>query len=120
MIEAYGRWYKSLFNETEMWSINYSSILTKLIQYAGRYCESFASDLFIIWQYEVEKRLKNPYLDSYSVTFGFREMGVDHEVSDDPEMQIVTKNDKKNSYYYRKITTLDVEIKGEEIKMTLK
>lgn len=30
------------------WRINYSSILSKLIQEAGRWCEHYASDLFIL------------------------------------------------------------------------
>ena len=32
------------------WEINTSFILTRLIQEAGRWCESFASDLFVQWK----------------------------------------------------------------------
>ena len=32
------------------WEINYSSILTKLIQEAGRWTERYASDLFLGWR----------------------------------------------------------------------
>lgn len=57
--------------------INYSSILSKLIQSAGRYCESYASDLFISWNSllrDMERgELKPVYL------FGMRESGVDHD-----------------------------------------
>ena len=40
------------------WEINTSSILTKLIQEAGRWCESYASDLFIRWGV-IQKGLEN-------------------------------------------------------------
>lgn len=120
MITAHGQWYMGFLSENEQWEINYSSILTQLIQYAGRFCESFASDLFIIWKYCVENKLKDHDLKSYSITFGFREMGVDHELSYDLERQTVTKNVKNNSYYYRKIAILNIIIDKEDITMELK
>lgn len=61
------------------YDINHSSILTELIHEAGRYCESFASDLFIDWQRvletidEAEPGMKRTFL------FGFRQQGVDHD-----------------------------------------
>lgn len=43
------------------WEINYSSILTKLIQEAGRWCEHYASDLFITWKHNIDKKLDDGY-----------------------------------------------------------
>lgn len=67
--------------DTTEWSdeidINYSTILTKLIQEAGRYCEHYASDLFISWNL-IEQSLRDGTIESGVEMFGFREMGVDH------------------------------------------
>ena len=119
MREANGRWGVPLFDYQPMWDINYSDILTELIQYAGRYCEHYASDLFIIWKYCVEDKLKDRDLESFSITFGFREFGVDQDISTDTERIVVAKNLKNNSYYYRKVAKLDITIDGSNIKMQL-
>lgn len=119
-IVATGYWTVPLFERDFQWDINYSDILTKLIQYADRYCERYASDLFIIWKYNVENKLKDRNLESFTLRFGFRESGVDHEVSNDSEKTSITNNVKNcGQYYYRKIATLEVEIDKENIKMTL-
>ena len=117
---AEGHWSVPLFASEPQWDLNYSDILTKLIQYTGRYCESYASDLFIIWKYCVEDKLKNPDLESYAIWFGFREMGVDHDVSTDEDRIVVRKHLKENSYYYRKVAKLIVAIEGDTIAMELK
>lgn len=119
-IVATGYWTVPLFESEQQWNINYSDILTKLIQYAGRYCEHYASDLFIIWKYNIEDKMKDRNLESFTLRLGFREMGVDHEVSSDPERTPITNNLKEcGSYYYRKLATLKIEIDKENIKMTL-
>lgn len=56
--------------------INTSSILTKLIQSAGRFCESYASDLFISWQTVLRDMERDELQETY--LFGMREQGVDH------------------------------------------
>ena len=114
-----GNWSKPLFESEPCWNLNYSSILTQLIQYAGRYCESYASDLFIIWKYNVENKLKDPDLENYTIWFGFREMGVDNDKSTDEERIAVRKNMKENPYYYRKVAKLDVIVEGNKIIMEL-
>ena len=60
------------------YDINLSSVLTRLIQEAGRYCEHYASDLFIDWQ-TVENAMKTtaPVVNE-TYLFGFRQNGVDH------------------------------------------
>jgi len=61
------------------YDINYSSILTRLIQEAGRYCERFASDLFIDWQSVTEWIDGAEPGQEKTFLFGFRENGVDHD-----------------------------------------
>ena len=59
------------------YEINYSSILSRLIQEAGRFCEYFASDLFIDWG-GVLRWMEEAEDNSESVfLFGFRQNGVD-------------------------------------------
>lgn len=58
--------------------VNYSIILTKLIQSAGRFCKYYASDLFISWRC-VDKDLHNAEVENKTYLFGMRKMGVDHD-----------------------------------------
>lgn len=59
--------------------INYSGILTKLIQEAGRWCRRYASDLFIDWGV-IDRQIKDRTIQSGSYLFGFREDGVDDKL----------------------------------------
>ena len=61
------------------WEINTSSILTRLIQEAGRWCEYYASDLFVQWKYKIDQKLDNGTLYTDTFVFAFRDSGVDHE-----------------------------------------
>lgn len=105
IIEAYGRDF----------DINYSSILTRLIQECGRLCESYASDLFITWDGVVQK-LKEKTMETSTHLFGIREMGVDHN-------EFVLSRYNNNGCYakheYRKIYRLDVIVEGDLIRMEL-
>lgn len=74
--EESGSWQHSIFGTEKEWSINLSSILTRLIKLAGKICDSYASDLFIDWNI-VERNLKNYEFDGGKFLFGFRTMGVD-------------------------------------------
>lgn len=59
------------------YEINYSSVLSRLIQEAGRFCEYFASDLFIDWG-GVLRWMEEAGENSEAVfLFGFRQNGVD-------------------------------------------
>lgn len=93
------------------WEINTSSILTRLIQEAGRWCEYYASDLFIQWQYNVEEKLEDGTLESGTQVFAFRQSGVDNKER--------YENCKDESNYYRSVWFLDVETNEGKIKMTL-
>ena len=98
-IESEGTW--STF--VEKWDVNYSSILTELIQNAGRWCERFASDLFISWQ-TIDNYLKNQTIENKSFLFGFRQSGVDHDTF------IFSKfNHDEYTEEYRSIYRLDIE-----------
>lgn len=93
------------------WEINYSSILTRLIQEAGRWCEHYASDLFILWKYNVEQKLDNGTLETGTLVFAFRDSGVDNEEW--------YENHKSEYNYYRAVWFLDVVTDEGKITMTL-
>ena len=95
--------------------INYSSILTKLIQECGRLCESYASDLFITWN-RIVRELEGRTMETSAYLFGIREMGVDHT-------EFILSRYNNNGCYemhkYRKIYRLDIIVEGDSIKMKL-
>ena len=93
------------------WEINYSSILTRLIQEAGRWCESYASDLFVQWKYGIDQKLDNGTLYTDTFVFAFRDSGVDSEEW--------YENHKNEHNYYRAVWYLDVLTDEGKIKMTL-
>ena len=104
-IEAFGRDF----------NINYSSILTKLIQECGRLCESYASDLFITWS-RIAREIERETMGTSTYLFGIREMGVDHS-----EFVLSRYNNYgyQAMYEYRKIYRLDVIVEDDLIKMKL-
>ena len=102
------------------WDINCSSILTALIQSAGRYCQYYASDLFIDWS-AIDRRLGNnddSYTDGvYEHLFGIRKSGVDG-------INYILSQANNNdigyfSQYYSEIFKLTVTIDADNIKMEL-
>jgi hypothetical protein len=90
------------------WEINYSSILTKLIQEAGRWCEYYASDLFILWE-SIVKKLDDGSMSSSSYVFAFRESGVDGNSW--------YANHSEDEDYYRAVWFVDITT--EEGKMIM-
>lgn len=88
-------------NNNGTFDVNLSSILTILIQTAGRYCESYASDLFIDWE-EVKKFINFPPVagNQKLFIFGFRRNGVDHET--------YVLNSSTSGSRYRKVFALKV------------
>lgn len=67
-------------NNPEM-AINLSTIATKLIHEAGRWCEQYASDVIISWdsvRNAVKRHFETPdMITDDIVVFGFRQSGVD-------------------------------------------
>ena len=100
--------------------INYSDILTRLIQEAGRYCESYASDLFIDWHI-IENDLNEGATITESKLYGFRQSGVDHL---DFIYSRFSNSCPHHYHEYRSIWKLDIEVTdddyyGKKIKMSL-
>lgn len=80
MEEATGEWSNDIFGSEKSWNINYSDILTLLIQKAGTICKNYASDLFIIWSsLENEMKKEGQEYAGGKYLFGFRESGVDYD-----------------------------------------
>lgn len=76
--KSHGSWEQSRKDPGEgMYVINYCSILTRLIQAAGRVCKRYASDLFIDWL-GINESLKDKSYEGGRYLFGFRENEVDH------------------------------------------
>ena len=93
------------------YSINVSSILSKLITEAGRWCEDYASDVLfyiddlkkLFWQ----KPVTGDGMEDVVIIMGMRQNGVDHG-------RTVTEYFAKHpfdgdSYYYRALWVLRVE-----------
>ena len=77
-IKASGFWAESRPYSTKgRWDINYSDILSRLIQSCGKYCQSYSSDLFIDWTTIVRELEKGENINETYI-FGIRTMGVDH------------------------------------------
>lgn len=103
-------------NNFKGYVINYSDILTKLIQEAGRWCERYASDLFIDWEYLV-KSMEKPNYTGGQYLFCMREDGVDNYQT--AATRITESCYGYNSDYYRAIWVLNVIVKDEVIRMEL-
>ena len=97
------------------YDINYSSILSKLIQEAGRFCDYYASDLFIDWK-NVEKTIETAAPIKETFLFGFRSNGVDHAAYVFSRYRLEGTHAK---YNYRSLWRLDIDADGESINMTL-
>ena len=80
VLETSGELTVNLFTGERTVGINYSSILTRLIQEAGRICEFYASDLFIDWRLIMEA-LEDGTMESGSRLLGFYDSGVDEAKS---------------------------------------
>lgn len=108
-------WSKVIDAEGRDFEINYSSILTKLIQECGRLCESYASDLFVTWDVIMQK-LREKTMETSVYLFGIREMGVDHN-----EFVLSRYNNDGcyAKYQYRKMYRLNIVVEDELITMEL-
>ena len=94
-------------------NLNLSSIITRLIQDVGRFCERFASDFIISWDM-VRKQLEpRPVTEPYYAVeiFGIRRAGVDHNNFFLSHL----RNDSRGGYFccenvYRQVLALGIEI----------
>ena len=97
--------------------VNLSSIYTRLIQEAGRWCESYASDLLVDidvikehlntakWQNSRHRVYEKGAEMTLLFVFGFRRCGVDHKEYVDATM----KEPSRRYHYYRAIWNLTME-----------
>lgn len=111
-----GSWGYDFVTGEEKWVINTSSILSFLIKEAGKYCERFASDLFISWQ-AVEKALTDENYTGGRYVFAIRDCGVDGNLFAEARLE---SPDMYGKYPYKAFYILDAEIKGKDIRMSLK
>ena len=81
------------------WEINVSDIFSKLIKLAGRYCDSYASDIFYSLK-EIDNKLNDGSMGSCTYVFAFRDSCVDYK-----ELWELHKDDYG---YYREVWFLDV------------
>jgi hypothetical protein len=101
--------------------VNYSSILTKLIQETGRLCDRFASDLFINWK-SVEKwieELKEREPKKEIFAFGLRDSGVDHKEFCEVRLTNASVYGSSEFGIYRAIYVLEMQFDGSGLTMTL-
>ena len=93
--------------DSDSYDINLSTILTKLIQEAGRFCDRYASDLFIDWT-SILDVINNEEDGIFAI--GIRDNGVDgssyviHHVQTD-----------WNDYYYKRLYAVRVSHSADEI-----
>lgn len=94
---------------------NLSTLLTKLIQEAGRWCKSYASDLFIWWGAIAEK-MEDGSLSEGSYLFGFHEAGVDNVQS---ILYHYKSMDHMACFRYRAVWRLDVSFNESSSEFVL-
>ena len=98
------------------YEINYTGILSRLIQEAGRFCEYFASDLFIDWESVVDYIEHAEPGQKETFLFGFRQSGVDHKAF---VLSRYENNGHNAQNAYRSLWRLDIETKENDMIMTL-
>ena len=118
-IYAHGYWYQSNYEGESKWDINYSSVLTELIHMAGTYVDNWASDLFRVWNYNIEKHLTKKEWKGSVLYIGFREQGVDSYEEGDFFNVIERNKEDCGVHYYRRIVKLETKIDKDEITMEL-
>lgn len=97
---------------SKAWDINYSSTFTKLIQEAGRLCDSYASDLFIDFT-ALMNRIKDAGHDYTGEVclFGLRDMGVDGNSFIQSRLE---NNPHYGQYDYRAIYRLEIIVEEHD------
>ena len=96
--------------------INTSSILTRLIQEAGRWCERFASDIVLEWNFAYRDMCQLKPGETESRLLGFRESGVD---GTDFVLLQFGMDDAKASHYYRKLYRFDMTREQDDLRLCL-
>ena len=119
VMEATGFFIESYpYSKEGHWNINYSGILSDLICKAGRYCQHYASDLFIDWK-GIESCLDNADYKGGTYLFGFRRNGVDHDTFINSTLEQAGGPETVWSHYYE-IMMLTIETDRETNSITMK
>ena len=93
--------------------VDWSAMLSKLIQLAGLHCESFASDLFMFWNEFVRQFNASDWKSLTHTIFGFYENGVDCNSE-------VVDRVAADSHYYRCVAAVDVNVSEDgEVVMSM-
>ena len=96
------------------YEINMASIATKLIQEAGRWCDSYASDFLIDWR-QIENLLESGEEEFDEVFFfGIRQCGVDHY-----NFILYRNINNVSSDYYSRIYALRMKAENERLNVKL-
>lgn len=115
---AFGAESETVTAEGYNWDINWSSIQSRLIYLAGRYCDRFASDLNID-VFIIMKQIEHQVLKTGTHLYGFREDGVDH--NDFVINRYARQAEYSNLYgaQYRALWRLDITVEEGDIGMKL-
>ena len=115
-IEEKGYWAEMRpYSREGHWEINYSSILTKLIQSAGKYCKYYASDLFIDWR-SIDRAIESGLPIDDTWIFAMRDMGVDHKSFYEARKN---QRDIYGSGNYHEVWQLTIKTHESDISMVL-
>ena len=109
---------------------NLTSIFSRLIQEAGRWCESYASDILVDidsiknclklktddWKNDEHYEKDADGNDMLCFSFGFRQHGVDHK----EWIIAIQKDEHRKYYYYRAIWDLEIKHIFNSVYFTLK
>ena len=109
---AFGSWSDSF----DGFVINYSDILTKLIQETGRWCERYASDLFTDWE-RVLKAWEKPSFTGGQWIFAMRADGIDNLQT--IKIRMTDPCYGYNSDYYRAIWGLNAIVENDTLRLEL-
>ena len=117
---------ENIYHATGYWSdtsgfdINLSSELTFLMKEAAKYCENYASDLFISWN-SLLRCLKNFEGSKFEYhVFGFRKQGVDHDSYVYCNLEDYMLHPEFIRQKYGKVYILRLERKGRDIETLLR
>lgn len=111
-----GRRMYSFTDRRGRWSADTSEILSFLIGKAGKYCKRFASDLFISWQ-DVDHALSDGNYEGGRFIFAFRDEGVD---GNNFTIARLGSPIMYGKHPYRAIYVLDIDVAGDEMRLSLK
>lgn len=107
-----GKWVKRNENFVIECMEEYDSVLSRLIQEAGRFCDWHSSQLFDDWE-KIRELVKNPDYRGDKYPFGFYNYGVD--TGD----KVLDSLSCYGRFYYRSVWLLGIDVRENKIRMWL-